>query len=196
MEGAINWKDVFYYDETSPSCLRWACNIPYKGTYGDSVTYKRVIGDVAGTFSRRDNRWKIKYQQKGGMAHRVVYELFYGTLADGLVIDHIDGDPSNNVISNLRAVTQSVNARNAKRRKSNITGTTGVAECDVVSKYGILYRYYVAQTTEDGKTYNKHFSRNKLGDEEAFRLACEYRERKIAELNAQGAGYTEDHGKR
>lgn len=30
---------------------------------------------------------------------------------------------------------------------------------------------------------------------EAFRLACDYRVRMIEELNSDGAGYTEHHGK-
>ena len=35
----------------------------------------------------------------------------------------------------------------------------------------------------------------KYGKEEAFRLAVEWRAARIKELNNQGAGYTERHGK-
>jgi hypothetical protein len=38
------------------------------------------------------------------------------------------------------------------------------------------------------------FSISKLGNDEAFRQACEYRAKMIAELNEQGANYTERHG--
>jgi hypothetical protein len=190
----LNWKEVVYYDPTSPSCLRWACNIPYKGTFGTKVSYKRVIGDVAGTYAKRDNRYKIKFKQKAYMAHRVVYELFFGPIPDGLVIDHIDGDASNNVITNLRAVSHTTNCRNTKKPKSNKTGVQGVALSLILDKYGKEHRYYNAMHTRNGKLKNKYFSINKLGEQEAFRLACEYRAKMIEELNRQGAGYTERHG--
>lgn len=190
----VNWEDVVYYDETSPSCLRWACNIPYRGTFGDKVSYKRVVGDIAGTIQRSNNRFKLKYQQKAYMAHRVIYELFYGPIDKKLVIDHIDGDGTNNRIENLRLVTQGHNARNTKKRGSNKTGVNGVTEMEITSKYDITYKYYSANWFIDGKNFNKYFSVVKLGNEEAFRLACEYRAKMIEELNAQGAGYTERHG--
>ena len=41
--------------------------------------------------------------------HRFVWEYFNGPVDEGLVIDHIDGDRSNNRLSNLRVVTQREN---------------------------------------------------------------------------------------
>lgn len=57
--------------------------------------------------------------------HRVVFALAYGRWPDG-VIDHIDGDPQNNSLSNLRDVTQSENSRNSRMSKRNTSGITGV----------------------------------------------------------------------
>jgi hypothetical protein len=191
----IDWKEVFYYDVTSPSCLRWACNIENKGTFGNTIVYVKVIGDKAGTLNKGQNRWKVKYQQKLYMVHRIIYELFYGPIPEGLVVDHIDGDASNNHITNLRAVTPSINCRNARRSKHNNTGVKGVALSVVIDKkYGGVYRYYTAMCTIDGKTFTENFPIHKLGEQEAFRLACEYRAKMIEELNSQGAGYTERHG--
>ncbi|MGL4449867.1 MAG: HNH endonuclease signature motif containing protein [Sarcina sp.] len=45
--------------------------------------------------------------------HRLVYQSFIGELDSGLVIDHIDGDRSNNNYRNLRQVTQKKNIENA-----------------------------------------------------------------------------------
>lgn len=58
--------------------------------------------------------------------HRVVWELAYGPIPDGMCIDHIDGDRSNNRLSNLRLVTLSVNQRNAKIPSNNKMGIVGV----------------------------------------------------------------------
>lgn len=196
MTGDINWKEVFYYDETSPSCLRWACNIPYRGLYeGSPITYKRVVGDIAGSWQKTEKRYKLKYRQKAYMAHRIIYELFHGVITDELVIDHKDGNASNNKINNLRAVTDDVNKRNMKKNKNNKTGVTGVVYFELITGNKV-YAYCTACWELADKSKRKNFSVNKLGYEEAFRLACEYRAKMIEELNAQGAGYTEDHGKR
>ncbi len=58
------------------------------------------------------------------MAHRVVWKWHFGTEPDE--IDHIDGNPSNNRIENLRAATRSENLRNMKLRKTNKSGVQGV----------------------------------------------------------------------
>lgn len=42
-------------------------------------------------------------------------------------IDHINGDPSDNRLENLRNVSHEVNGRNLARRKNNTSGVTGVS---------------------------------------------------------------------
>lgn len=58
------------------------------------------------------------------MAHRAVWKLHHGT--DPIEIDHIDGNPGNNRIENLRAVDRQGNVRNARIRKTNKSGVQGV----------------------------------------------------------------------
>lgn len=45
--------------------------------------------------------------------HRLLYSAFIGPVPDDMVIDHIDGNKSNNDLSNLRLVSQSDNMYNA-----------------------------------------------------------------------------------
>ena len=55
------------------------------------------------------------------LAHRMIFSLFHGVdLPAGLVIDHWDGNPLNNDISNLRLVTVAENNRNRKKHRSGI----------------------------------------------------------------------------
>jgi hypothetical protein len=49
--------------------------------------------------------------------HRVVYELARGAIPAGLQIDHIDGDKTNNFLSNLRVVTNQQNQWNQTKAK-------------------------------------------------------------------------------
>lgn len=48
-------------------------------------------------------------QKKSYLAHRLVYQTFIGELKEGYVINHIDGDKTNNNINNLEQVLPSDN---------------------------------------------------------------------------------------
>ena len=59
---------------------------------------------------------RVKVQQRHYRVHRLVWAYYYGEdIPEGLVIDHIDHDPQNNRIDNLRVVT--VGENNANRRR-------------------------------------------------------------------------------
>lgn len=45
--------------------------------------------------------------------HKVLYETFNGPIPEGMLVDHIDGNRSNNALSNLHLVTQSDNMKSA-----------------------------------------------------------------------------------
>lgn len=62
----------------------------------------------------------------GGMlrAHRIIYAIVHGEMPGE--IDHIDGNPMNNRIENLRDVSHSVNMHNSKKSKDNTSGFPGV----------------------------------------------------------------------
>lgn len=60
------------------------------------------------------------------MAHRVVWAIVNGIWPTG-EIDHIDGNKSNNTITNLREVDRVGNTRNSGLRSDNTSGVCGVS---------------------------------------------------------------------
>lgn len=60
-------------------------------------------------------------------AHRLIYCMYHGYIDESLDIDHIDRNPYNNSISNLRLVTTSINLKNVTLRKDNNSGYKGIS---------------------------------------------------------------------
>lgn len=59
-------------------------------------------------------------------AHRVIWALVHGEWP--VEVDHINGDPADNRLVNLRAVSHAVNGRNLKRKSNNTSGVCGVTQ--------------------------------------------------------------------
>jgi hypothetical protein len=118
----VEVKDSFYYDETSPSCLRWAEN---RYSAKNNSWLSRKIGDVAGSLNKQ-GYWRLNLNGKSYLAHRVIWQLSNGEIPEGFVVDHIDKNPSNNRLENLRMVPIAVNSRNSSLYSTNTTGVNGV----------------------------------------------------------------------
>lgn len=82
-------------------------------------------GDLAGG-TRSDGYRYIGIDGKRYYAHRIAWLMVYGPIPEGMEIDHIDHNPSNNRISNLRLVTKSANRQNRARDRRNKSGVNGV----------------------------------------------------------------------
>jgi hypothetical protein len=89
---------------------------------------KRVrVGDVAGIDGVRERRISILGRQH--LAHRVAWLYVYGEWPKQ-VIDHINRNPFDNRIANLRDVSQRENVLNSSLSRANKSGTTGVRWID------------------------------------------------------------------
>ena len=73
------------------------------------------VGERVG-HERPDGYRLFKHDGGRFYEHRVIWEMHNGPIPDGLVIDHIDRNPRNNSIENLRVVTQSQNHLNKECR--------------------------------------------------------------------------------
>lgn len=78
------------------------------------------------------------------LVHRIIWTMVYGPIPDGLYVDHINGDPLDNRIGNMRLCEHQQNCVNKRLNKSNTTGYRGVSW---VAKRGC----YWARIKHDGE---------------------------------------------
>lgn len=87
--------------EYSDGCIYW------KQSRGKAKAGKR-----AGCLHTKDGYRYVQYNKKLYSEHRIIWELLNGEIPEGLCIDHINRDRSDNRIENLRLVTISENGFN------------------------------------------------------------------------------------
>jgi hypothetical protein len=76
---------------------------------------------------------KTLINRKPYRLHRIIFMMHHGYLPE--FIDHIDGDPANNRIENLRPATASQNNLNRGKHKRNTSGYKGVTWVATVGRY-------------------------------------------------------------
>lgn len=106
-----NIDEIFEYDPETGVLVR-----KFKGGHRRVAGAKRANGDYS----------KVAFNGREYPAHRLIWWLVYGALPDKF-IDHINGDKSDNRLSNLRLATDAENKRNVGPRSHNTSGFKGVS---------------------------------------------------------------------
>ena len=99
--------------------------------YKDGMLYWKISpaknvkeGMRAGHVSKNGYE-RIKFNKNLYFSHRLIFLMHYGYFPKE--IDHIDGNPSNNNIGNLRSCNHLSNMKNTKIQKNNTSGIKGVS---------------------------------------------------------------------
>jgi hypothetical protein len=170
----VDFSQYLYYDETSPTSLRWL--VTRNGNAKKD--------SVAGGLTADKRYWKIQLNKTTYYLHRIVWEMHNGTIPEGMVINHIDCNSLNNNIFNLEICTPKQNSHRQfvhttdRVQKSNTSGLTGIRTfVDIRGTARTQVQWY-----EDGKQRSKSFNHKDHTPEEALNLAIKYREEKVKEL--------------
>ena len=181
--------DHLVLDSESSTGLRWTNPTLSQVRPFSEAGFKR--------FHRKTGRPEaiiVGFKKKEYKVHRVIWTFLNGEIPDGIVVDHIDGNPFNNSISNLKIKTQPDNMLNSRKRSNNTSGETGVyltldKRTDKHRESWVAYWLDI-----NGKRKSKSFSCDLYGSQEAFNLAVKQRKLAIQNLIKQGKNYTERHG--
>lgn len=109
----LHLKELLSYDEKS-GLFFWNQSRGNKEKFSIAGT-KNVHGYIGIQINKRKN-----------LAHRLAWLYVYGSIPD-CQIDHINGNRSDNRISNLRLATHKQNGENLGIRKNNTSGFRGVS---------------------------------------------------------------------
>jgi len=114
-------KEFFVYDG---EFLRWA----------KKPSKKICVGDLAGSLSK--GRLVISFRKQRCATARLIWFYVNGKWPENLV-DHIDGNPMNDRIENLRDITNQMNIHNVHRANKNnrSTGIIGVSKYARTGKF-------------------------------------------------------------
>jgi hypothetical protein len=173
------------YDESSSTFLRWV------KTASRRVKVGAIAGSLRVNKKHIRNHSIVSINRQHYIISRVIWVLHHRHLCESMVIDHVDGNPWNNNILNLRAISQSENQRNQKKFNTNTSGITGVAR--YTDSRG--YSYFMSTFSDGfGKNKQKAFNIVTHGEENALVLAKEWRTNGLKVLEEFGIFYSSRHG--
>ena len=69
---------------------------------------------------------KVCFEGRQYMAHRLAYYMFHRKDPGQKIVDHINGDPGDNRIHNLRLCSPTANARNLRKKGKYVVDDDGV----------------------------------------------------------------------
>lgn len=174
-------QEFLEYAPHYPSGLMWKID-----KYGGAGKGQKK-GLMAGSMCKAKGYWHVTLNGKSYRCQRVICVL-HGLDIENQLIDHIDGNPSNNTIENLRTADYKKNGRN---KRMPITNTTGFLGLSRRTHKGITY--WEAHWKENGNAKTKGFSVGRHGEWGAFAKACEARKAGIKAAELDGVKYTARH---
>lgn len=121
--------ELFWKERPIEECVSYRAYITFKNKY---------VGKKAGSIMVRGYE-SVAIKQKRFYAHRIIFLMHHGYLPEQ--IDHIDGNPINNKIENLRAATGTDNNYNKRLSSKNTSGYKNICWSKDKNKWQVSLGY-------------------------------------------------------
>lgn len=179
------WKYVNGYDDRYAVSTHGRVKSFYypAGNSAEKRKTPHIMKQSKGT--KRSPYFKLRltkdYERKHADVHILVGKAFLDPRKKKETIDHIDGNPKNNHISNLRYATRGEQSRN--RKSWSNTNLQGIYWREEGQRYRAGIRFPKKEGETRGKLITKSFSVKNHGTKEnALKLAIEWRKEKEKEI--------------
>jgi hypothetical protein len=136
-------KECFEICPDSPSGLRWRKDRP-QSHFSSNMNYAKYINSFAGAPAGSRNKrgyYAVHVMGKSYANNRIIYSMHHDLILEQYEIDHIDRNPSNNLVSNLRIASHEENLRNVGPRVNNSSGVPGVTFRNGLWRARIMVNY-------------------------------------------------------
>lgn len=123
----MNWHEYFTYDQATGNLL-WSerPRDHFKTENGWRCSMFCYAGKVAGSTATH-GYITVRVNYKLYYAHRIIWEMLYGPIPEGMQVDHIDMDRANNRPGNMRLANNAQNNSNRGLQSNNTSGYKGVS---------------------------------------------------------------------
>jgi hypothetical protein len=128
----MDYNEIFAYCPLTGN-LTWKPRIGERKRVAkfNTVSAGTVAGSKAYATNNKSKPRGIVVRVRGAVpqdqyAHRMIWEMTNGPIPSGMVIDHINGNPFDNRLENLRLATHGQNLQNMRLRSRSKAGLKGV----------------------------------------------------------------------
>lgn len=181
-----DFKRLFEVAPNSPTGLKWRDDVNEGITGRGKNLHAGKPAGVRKETTQRRSTINVLIKGKAYVVSRIIWELTHGPIPEDMVIDHLDGNPLNNALSNLACKTRAGNMRNRKKPKNNKSGIVGVRK-----QGGSWVGTYKDENQKDQRA---SFSTKTYGEAGAFDLAVRFRLDGLKRMNQDYSfEYTDRH---
>lgn len=169
MDCIMNFNDYFYLRDGE---LYWKLRdiSEFSTARGYNIHRTRYANTKAGSLAQ-NGYYVVRVCGKLYLNHRVIWSMIKGDIPSGMEIDHIDRNPQNNAISNLRIATSSNNKWNMGIPSHNTSGYKGVSYhknsgkfTAQIKRYGKMKHLGYFKTAEEASAAYKSAAERLFGE--------------------------------